>query len=103
MVEEIINSIIEAENKAEEIKKHAVIEARELVAKVEEKAENIRKTAEKECKIRFKESMAKALESVEKDALIIIEAGKDKAEQIKKEAEKNIEKATDKILQELFN
>jgi len=103
MVEEIINSIIEAENKAEKIKKHAVVEARELVAKEEEKAEIARKTAEKDCKNRIKENTAKSQELAEKEALVIIKAGEEKAEKIKLEAEKNIEKACDRILQELFN
>jgi len=103
MVEEIINSIIEAENKAEKIKKHAVVEARELVAKEEENLENKRKAAEKECKDRFKKNMAKSFEAAEEDARLIIKAGEETAKEIQKEAEKNIDKATDRILQKLFN
>ena len=103
MVEEIISSIIEAENKAEEIKKHALTEARELVAEEEVKNENERRLAETDCKKKYKENILKFQENAEQEALLIIEDGKEKAGIIEKEAEKNIDKAVTKIIEELFN
>lgn len=98
MINEVINSILEAEERADQIVKNANAEAKAKLAAAEEKAGIIREEAQKTAREEKLAVISKA--NAEADELYekMIKDAEESALEIKKNAEKNKQKAVDLIV-----
>ena len=98
MVEEIINSIIEAEKRAEEIKKEGAVRARESVDRAEADADALKKSALAKYRSELKEAERAAAQTADEKASAMIEEGEKEALSLKLAAESRLGAAVDFIV-----
>lgn len=99
---EIISSILDAENKAEEIVKKANDDAKKLLLESENDAEKIRNSAIYVQKVHASSSIKKANEKAQKEyEKIILEGNKD-AEKIVDDARPKMDDVANKILEKIL-
>lgn len=99
---EIISSILEAENKAEEIVKKANEDAKKILLDSENDAEKIRNSAIYVQKVHASSSIKKANEKADEEYNKIILAGQDDAEKIIEVARPKMDEVVNKILEKIL-
>lgn len=102
MINEVIGSILKAEERADKIKKDANAKAHENVFSAESRARDIRHGIKEEMKKKAAAEYAAAEKAGTDSAAKIIEAGKISADKIKEEGVKNMEEAADFIIRRLL-
>lgn len=98
MVEEIVNNIIEAEDKAGEIVKNAKEEAKSIVTVAQRASEARRAAFVKTCRARLDESDRQSVKKAEAVYEEMLKKGREEAAQLGEGYRKNIEKAAETVL-----
>lgn len=98
MVEEVVGSIIEAEDKAERTGKEARAAAKQIVSDARQSSENRRAACVQECRAAAAALRNAAREKGEEDYARAMEAGRAQAEALRAAQEKNRQKAALVIL-----
>lgn len=98
MIEQLISDIIEAENKGDNIIRDGAVKAKEIVLNANKAISDIEKKTQEEIKNLDNKNKAEAEKEAEAKSKIIINAGMETAEGIKKLAEKNKQEAIDVIV-----
>ena len=98
MIEEVINNIIEAEERADNIIKESQIKSKEIVAKAKEDAANIIENKKKSVQMELAQKSNEAFAKAGSDAHKAIEACEKEAALLEEAASKNIDKAIDYII-----
>ena len=98
MVEEVINNIIEAEDKAEAIIKESQVRSKEIVAKAKEDAATLIESEKKKVQLAIAQKTNEAFSEAGIAAQKAIEESEKQAEEITKAAQKNVDKAIEFII-----
>ena len=98
MVEEVINNIIEAEEKAEAIVKESQLRAKEIVAKAKEDATILVESEKKKVQLALAQKENEAFSQAGTAANKAIADCEAQAEEMAKKAQKNIDKAVEYIV-----
>ena len=98
MVEEVINNIIEAEQKADNIIKESQVRSKEIVAKAKEDAINIVEEGKKSVQLSIAQKNNAAFAKASTDAKQAIDDCELQAQELEKVAQKNEKKAIDYII-----
>ncbi len=80
MVEEIVNNILEAEDRADQIVQEAKEEAKRLIVSAQKKSEETRAACVQECRALAEEGHKAAVEAGQAEYDRILSAGKEEAE-----------------------
>ena len=99
---EIISSILDAENKAEEIVKKANEDAKKILLESENDAENIKNNAIYVQKVHASSSIKKANEKANEEYDKIILEGQKDAEKIVESAKPKMQEVANKILEKIL-
>ena len=102
MLEEVVSNIIEAEDKAEQIKKEGREAAKNLLSQAQTASEQFRADCAKECRLLSEERKANAQKKADEVYAQTLEEGKAQAEVLRKNYEKNTEKAVAAVLSALI-
>ncbi|MCI8729444.1 MAG: hypothetical protein HFK07_06460 [Clostridia bacterium] len=97
MIDELVNSIIDAENRAEEIIKAARKEAKEIAVSTSDEIESMKKESELSIRVELKNNENEGLGRAEEEYSKIIYASHVESEEIQKRAEKNMVKAREYV------
>lgn len=97
MVKEVINSIIEAENKAEGIINKAYSSSKKLTSDTAVKSDDIIHSAEKEAKEIIKNASSLASNEAKEEYDKIILEGKKESEELKAKAKKHFKEAVELV------
>ncbi len=98
MVQEIIDSIVEAENQAEIIVKEANAKAKETVTKANSAAEDAIADAKEKAKSEAKKNLEKARKKADEEYADAVAANAKKIEALGKTAGKNLDKAAEVVI-----
>ena len=98
MVEEVINNIIEAEEKAEAIVKESQVRAKEIIAKAKDDAATLVEADKNRVHLELAQKSNAAFSAAGIAAAKAIEDCEKEANDMAKKAEKNIDKAIDYII-----
>ena len=98
MIEEVINNIIEAEEKADNIIKESQQKSKEIVAKAKEDAANLIETNKKSVQMEITQKTNAAFGKASTDAQIAIENCQKQADALEETSKKNREKAIEYII-----
>ena len=98
MVEEVINNIIEAEEKAEAIQKESQVRSKEIIAKAKEDAAILVESEKKKVQLAIAQKMNEAFSEAGIEAKQSFEESEKQAEEITKKAEKNVNKAIEFVI-----
>lgn len=102
MVEEVVNTILEAEDKAEEIKKQAKAEAKKIVDEALASSASFRELQMKKYKVDV--NQAKSVSSLSADAVYdkIVEKGSFQVAAVEEAANKNMDRAVKEIIRSII-
>ena len=102
-MKEVINSILEAEKRADEITKAAVDKSNEILLIADEKAENLKIAAVNEIKETKKEILAAAEKKAGEEYDKIINEGKITARKLKDATVDKIDKSVDVVVRSILD
>lgn len=97
MIENTINSIIEAEARADAMEKEATQRARQLVKDATDKADKLKADIEAEVKLEVKKMRQNWDELAEQRANLIVKEAEERAEALVKEAEAKIDEIAEYV------
>ena len=98
MVEEVINNIIEAEEKAEAIQKESQVRSKEIIAKAKEDAANLIESEKKKVQLAVAQKTNEASSEAAIAAQKAISDSEKEAEEMAKKAQKNVDKAIEFVI-----
>ncbi len=98
MIENTINSIIEAEARADAIEKEAMDKARDMIKTAQEVADKIKLDTDNNVKASIKSKRAEWDNIANANAQVIIDDAKSKAEELIKENEDKINQIVDEVV-----
>ena len=97
MIDELVNSIIDAEGRAEEIIRSARKEAKEIAVSVTEEIESMKRESELRIRAELKDNESEGYGRAEEEYSKIIYTSHVESEEIEKRAEKNMKKAREYV------
>ncbi len=98
MIEEVINNIIEAEERADNIIKESQVKSKEIVAKAKEDAAELIEREKKSVQMDLAQKSNAAFAKAGTDAKIAVEKCEEEAKALEQTSKKNIDKAIDYII-----
>ena len=98
MIEEVILDVKRAEEEAAQIAEKSLLNAKEITVQAEIKAESIRKKTATECKEELKNAIIKAEAQAETERLAILEKGRADAAALVAEKKKEVDSVADFIV-----
>lgn len=98
MIEEVLKDIAEAEERAEEIRRDAVVRCKEKVFAAESAAEALKNDTAAECKAAYKAAIAAAEERAAAERAAIIADGEKRAAELAAEKKGEVAKTADEVL-----
>lgn len=98
MIEEVILDVKRAEDEAAQITEKSLLDAKEITVQAEIKAEGIRKKTAAECKEELKNAIIKAETQAESERAAILEKGRTDAAALVAEKKKEVDAVADFIV-----
>ena len=98
MVEEVINNIIEAEEKADSIIKESQVRSKEIIAKAKDDAATLVESEKKKVQLTIAQKSNEAFSEAALAAQKAIEESEKQAADISKASQKNVDKAIEFII-----
>jgi len=102
MIKEVIDSILEAEEQAENIRQEGIAEAKAIVSQAEQEALSIRNAGYSEAKAKSESILEKGNGESTQAVKELLRKSENTADAIRKAAEKNMDKAIDYIVGRLL-
>ena len=101
-MEEIINSILEAETKAQEIIENAINSSKKSSLTASDKSFQIKEDAVKKAKDAKKADVDSANKKADSEYTLILSKGKDRVEDYKKQVSSKIDEVADEVFKEII-